>query len=119
MATERIDALVGALAHTGSGLWRTQRSAVRSAVLCRALIWPDADERVREAVRVQLVNLSTGGMGLLAGVRFDTCARLVFETTVERIGFIQWRGRVRWCERMRDGIFRIGVQFVDVDGATS
>lgn len=110
----RVAAIVGALSKKAEGMWRTQRSAVRHAVLCRGLIWPEGERGGGDAIRAQLVDLSCGGVGLLSGAAFEPCERLVFEMTVEGVGPVQWTCRVRWCERTADGIHRVGAQFVDV-----
>lgn len=92
---------------------RTIRSSVRHAVLAPALVWRALRSESAEPVRAQLVNLSQGGVGLLAGRPFEVGEPFLFEMTLEGIGHVQWQCLVRWCIPTDDGIQRIGAVFTD------
>ncbi len=111
---DQVASIVQALAQPGSTLWRTQRTALRYGVLCPALIWPVPDAADAQPIRAQLVDISTGGIGLLAGSKLEPDEPIVFETTIEGCGPVQWRCRLRWCVTTEDGTCRLGAQFTDV-----
>lgn len=110
----QVDAIVRVLGAPGATLWRTQRGAARHAVLNQALIWRIGDDADSEPLRAQLANLSTTGIGLLIGMPLSPTERLTFEMTLEEIGHVQWKCRVRWCEASSDGIYRVGARFIDI-----
>ena len=99
---------------------RTARSFIRHAVLAPALLWRTAGAEPGEPIRAQLVNVSRGGVGLLAGTPFEVDQSFLFEMTLEGVGHIQWRCMARWSIPTEDGIHRIGAMLTDIDiGHTS
>lgn len=100
---------------SGAELRKSKRIDYCSKIQCTKSIYKGETEEYEEPLELMLINVSTGGLGIISERSFEKGTILILNLTLEEANYKKVAAKVMWTIKNGDK-FRYGMEITNITG---